>query len=70
MEPVFILVYYMGMTYRDAYNLPIWKRSWYLKRLIDEISKSNGQSKSTSAQARALGNKTRPDGPHRTRRFT
>jgi hypothetical protein len=58
------------MTYVEAYNLPIWKRNWYLERLGKEIKKSNGQSKAGDPQTRAMQNKMRPDGPHRTRRFT
>ena len=60
----------MGMTYRDAYNLPIWQRNWYIQRVVQEIEKSNGQSKASPDENRALGNKMRPSGPHRTRRFT
>lgn len=60
----------MGMTYREAYNLPIWQRTWYIERTVEEIEKANGQSKSTPKEHRALGGKLRPDGPHRTRRFT
>ena len=60
----------MGMTYRDAYNMAIWKRNWYLERVVEEIKKSNGQAKSSPREARALGGKMRPDGPQRTKRFT
>ncbi len=69
LEPVFLLVYYMGMNYTEAYHLPIWKRNWYLERLVKEIKKT-GQSKGATPQDRAMGNSARPDGPHRTRRFT
>ena len=59
----------MGMTYTEAYHLPIWKRNWYLERLVKEIKKS-GSSKGSDPTTRGLQNKARPDGPQRTRRFT
>ena len=40
-----------------------------INRVIEEIGRSNGQSKSTPKENRALSNKIRPEGPHRTRRF-
>ncbi len=70
LEPIFYLVYYMGMTYGEAYNLPIWKRNWYLERVVTEIKKANGDSKNTSNEHRGLSNKLRPAGPQRTKRFT
>ena len=70
LEPIFYLVYYMGMTYSEAYNMAIWKRRWYLQRVIEEINKSNGDSKGNSSETRGLSNKLRPDGPQRTKRFT
>ena len=52
LEPIFYLVYYMGMTYSEAYNLPIWKRAWYLERVVKEINKANGDSKNTPKEHR------------------
>lgn len=60
----------MGMTYAEAYNMPIWKRRWYLERVIQEIKKASGDSKGNSAETRGLSNKLRPSGPQRTKRFT
>ena len=70
MEPIFILVYYMGMTYREAYTLPIWQRRWYIERVVEEIKKSNGQSKGNDQNQRAWSQKTRQQGPQRTKRFS
>jgi len=70
LEPIFYLVYYMGMTYAEAYNMSIWKRKWYLERVIKEIKKANGDSKGNSTESRGLSNKLRPTGPQRTKRFT
>ena len=60
----------MGMTYGEAYNLPIWKRRWYLDRVVKEINKANGDSKGNTSETRRLSNKLRPTGPQRTKRFT
>lgn len=70
LEPIFYLVYYLGVTYAEAYNMAIWKRNWYLERVIKEIKNANGDSKGARAEERGLASKGRPDGPHRTRRFT
>jgi hypothetical protein len=70
LEPIFYLIYYLGMTYGEAYNLPIWKRSWYLERVVKEINKANGDSKGSSQESRGLSNRLRPSGPQRTKRFT
>jgi hypothetical protein len=50
--------------------MAIWKRNWYLDRVIKEIKESNGDSKGTNAEQRALADRGRPSGPHRTKRFT
>ena len=63
-------MYYMGFTYRDVYKLPIWKRNWFIERLLKEINKNKGDSKNSPKQNRALNDKHRPDAPHRVRRFT
>ena len=70
LEPIFYLIYYLGMTYTEAYYLPIWKRNWYIDRVVQEIKKSNGASKGNETSTRALSNKVRPTGPQRTKRFT
>ena len=69
LEPIFYLVYYLGMTYAEAYNMPIWRRNWFIERVVKEIKKTN-DSKTGSTSERALGNKMRPGGPQRTKRFT
>ena len=70
LEPIFYLIYYLGMTYTEAYYLPIWKRNWYIERVSKEIKKSNGSSKGNDTSTRALSEKMRPNGPQRTKRFT
>ena len=68
-----MLMYYMGFSYDEAYNLPIWQREWFIKRINKEIKASQGQSRSAesnSAEARALMGRNRSHVPSRLRRFT
>jgi len=35
----------LNFSYAEAYNLPIWKRTWFIQRLIkEEKEKSNEQT--------------------------
>ena len=70
-------MYYIGFTYQDAYNLPIWKREWFIGRTIREFKTAadNGQqSQSRAAHANSPDQRAmqglRPNAPARLRRFT
>jgi len=73
-------MYYMGFTYTEAYNLPIWQREWFLERINKEIKRTNeannGEGASTRAahqndpQTRALMGRNRAHVPAKLRRFT
>ena len=70
-------MYYMGFTYVEAYNIPIWQRVWFLERLNKEIKRSNeeggGNSRAAhanSAEARAMMGRARSQVPSKLRRFT
>jgi len=67
----------MGFNYREAYDLPVWQRVWFLQRTSDEIKKStdSGHSQSRAAHAnspesRAFQGNSRLNPPARLRRFT
>ena len=63
----------MGFSYIEAYNIPIWKRIWFLTRINEEIKKSQGQSHaahSNSAEARSMMSRARSQVPAKLRRFT
>lgn len=70
-------MYYMGFTYSDAYNLPVWKRIWFINRTVQEFKKSSDSGENPPTKAahqntpdqRALMG-LRPDAPARLRRFT
>tara|TARA_B100001094_G_C18126849_1_gene769989 strand:+ start:558 stop:761 length:204 start_codon:yes stop_codon:yes gene_type:complete len=67
-------MYYMGFTYVEAYNIPIWIRIWMIKRLNDEIKKSgkngNRAAHANDAESRALMGRHRSQVPANLRRFT
>lgn len=67
----------MGFSYWECYNLPISYRHWFIKRMSDEINKSNrdqgGNTRAAhdnSQEARALMNRGRSQVPAKLRRFT
>ncbi len=73
-------MYYVGFTYAEAYNIPVWQRIWFLKRLNKEIKRANDANKGNGAATRAA-HQNDPDsrelmGRHRShvpanlRRFT
>jgi len=62
----------MGFTYADAFNLPVWKRKWFLERTVREIS-DTGQSKASAnypMQSALAGSHRQDHAPSRLRRFT
>ena len=72
-------MYYMGFTYGEAYDLPIWQREWFLERINKEIMKTaennEGQASTRAAhhnhaESRAMQGRHRAQVPARLRRFT
>ena len=47
-EEFFVMKYYGGWSFFEAYNLPITIRRWFLKRLTDQIEKENEEIKKAS----------------------
>lgn len=77
LEHTFLLMYYMGFSYADAYRIPIQYRIWFINRVQDELKRANekgdGQSRAAhdnSAEARALMGRSRAQVPSNLRRFT
>ncbi len=69
------MMYYMGFSWIEAYNIPIWQRFWFLKRLNEEIknsAKDNGTraAHQNDAETRALMGRHRAQVPSKLRRFT
>ena len=73
LEPIFLLMYYMGFTYEEGMKLPIWKRTWFIDRFVKEIEKSQGQSRAAHTNdptTRTLMGQHRQNPPAKLRRFT
>ncbi len=73
LEPIFILMYYMGFSHREAVTLPIWQRKWFIDRFVQEMKDSQGGDKSAhnnSPDARAMQGRSRSQVPAKLRRFT
>ena len=68
----------MGFTYKEAYNIPIGQRRWFLKRTQKEITRTNeGENQAGSRAAhqnspdvRAMMQRHREMVPAKLRRFT
>ncbi len=70
-------MYYMGFTYVEAYNIPIWQRLWFIKRIQKEIKRANKDggdasraAHSNTPDARAWMGRQRAQVPSKLRRFT
>ena len=70
-------MYYMGFTYVEGYNLPIWRRIWFIERINTEIKRANqsGDASSRAAHnntsdARSMMGRARNQVPSKLRRFT
>lgn len=73
------MMYYMGFTYAECYNLPVWMRKWFLERIQKEIKRSQesgGEPTPTHAyhqntpDSRAMMGRMRSQVPANLRRFT
>lgn len=71
-------MYYMGFTWTEAYNIPIWQRNWFIQRTQKEINRTNEGENSAGTKAmhqntpdvRALMERHREMVPAKLRRFT
>jgi hypothetical protein len=71
---IFLLMYYTGFSYAEAYNLPIWQRTWFINRINKEMKASQGQNSraahANTPDARAMMSRARAQVPSKLRRFT
>ncbi len=67
-------MYYMGFSYIEAYNIPIWIRQWMIKRLNQELKRAKDAGSRAAHQndpeTRALMGRHRSQPPAKLRRFT
>ena len=73
------MMYYMGFTYKEAYNIPIWQRRWFIERLNTELKRSQDKDGAQQASramhqnqpsAREMMGRHRAQVPAKLRRFT
>ena len=73
LEPTFLLMYYMGFSYKECMNLPVWQRNWFIERFSKEMERAHGASKAAhanDAETRSLQGMHRQQVPAKLRRFT
>ena len=76
-------MYYMGFSYKEAYNIPVPYKRWFIERCVKELNHSGGgtdDDPKPAAASRALNANTpdvramqgyqRQQVPARLRRFT
>jgi hypothetical protein len=52
-EQFFLLKYYGGWSFFEAYNLPVKLRSWFLLRLQKQLERENEQAQEASRKAKS-----------------
>lgn len=62
-------MYYGGFTYSDVRSLPLSYRTWFLSRIIKEISTTNQSREENPPEINLLQGKIRDRSPSRIRRF-
>lgn len=77
LEPTFLLMYYMGFQYQEAYNLPVVYKRWFIERVSKELNKTSegGETQSralhqNTPDVRAMQGRSRPQAPSKLRRFS
>ncbi len=70
-------MYYIGFTYTEAYNLPVWQRIWFIERTNEEFKRASEANSDASRAAHAntpdhrqMMGRARDQVPARLRRFT
>ena len=52
LEQLFVLMKHINFSYKDAYNLPIWKRTWFIGKLKETLEQEQNHynNQSTPSQ--------------------
>ena len=56
-EQFFFLKYYGGWSFIEAYNLPVGLRTWFVKRLSDQMEKEKQAMEKAQSKGRRGGPK-------------
>jgi hypothetical protein len=54
-EEFFVLKYYGGWSFTEAYNLPVTIRRWFLEKLIEQMNKEKEAMEKSSKKSRFSG---------------
>jgi len=49
-------MHHLNFSYNDAYNLPLWKRTWFVRKLVEESKKKSEQQKMAEMAKTMPGN--------------
>jgi hypothetical protein len=70
-------MYYMGFSYNESYSIPVSYRHWFIKRINDEIKRTNDSGDPNSRalhhntpDVRAMQGRGREQVPSKLRRFS
>lgn len=77
LEPIFLLMYYGGFCYKEAYMLPVAYKRWFIERVSKELQRTSEEG-ATATRAlhgntpdvRAAQGRARSHVPARLRRFS
>ena len=39
LEEIYVLIKNLNFTYHDVYNMPVWKRRWFLNKFSADLKK-------------------------------
>ena len=59
-EQIFVLMKVLKFSYTDAYNLPIYKRYWFLRRLKKQHDSENQMIEQSKNKSKVKFNKSFP----------
>ncbi|NBO99489.1 MAG: hypothetical protein EBU90_05080 [Proteobacteria bacterium] len=70
-------MYYGGFSYKEAYNMPVSHKQWFIQRISRELSRTREEGHTQSRalhdnppDVRALSGHARTETPSRLRRFS
>jgi hypothetical protein len=76
LEPLFLLTYYGGFSYADAYRLPTAYKRWWIARIARELSRTSEEGQTATRglhgntpDVRAAQGRQRTHVPTRLQRF-
>tara|TARA_Y100000592_G_scaffold101096_1_gene185395 strand:- start:4764 stop:4946 length:183 start_codon:yes stop_codon:yes gene_type:complete len=52
-EQFFVMKYYGGWSFYEAYNLPVGLRTWFVRRLAKQIEDENKAQKKAMSKAKS-----------------